>query len=206
MYKKFFKRVFDIGFACLLLVIILPLFIIISILVYFKMGCPIFFRQNRTGRNQVIFEIMKFRTMKIKNNPEQSDSSRMTKLGYILRKTSLDELPQIINIVKGDMSFIGPRPLLPEYLSFYNKSELKRFDVRPGMSGYAEVKGRHKISWDDQFKYDVYYSDNLTFFLDIKIFLLTIPKVLHIGNVQSLSRENGRLDILRKKKKNIPYE
>ena len=166
-------------------------------MVQLKMGNPAFFRQKRTGKDKEIFEIIKFRTMKTKTSSEQNDSSRMTKLGYLLRKTSLDELPQILNIIKGDMSFIGPRPLLPEYLKYYYVSELKRFSVRPGMSGYAEVKGRHKISWDQQFQYDVYYAENLTFFMDIKIFLTTIPKVLHIGNVQSLSRENGRLDSVR---------
>ena len=149
------------------------------------------------------FEIIKFRTMTPKLNSSENDSIRLTKLGYFLRKTSLDELPQVINIIKGDMSFIGPRPLLPEYNNFYHDYELNRFNVRPGMSGYAEVKGRHKISWDKQFEYDSFYSDNLTFILDIKIFLATIPKVLNISKVSSLSRENKRLDIVRNKKKLI---
>ena len=171
------------------------------------MGTPVFFRQKRTGKNRAIFEIIKFRTMINKTKSEENDSSRLTKLGFFLRKTSLDELPQILNIIQGEMSFIGPRPLLPEYLNYYYDSELSRFDVRPGMSGYAEIIGRHKISWDDQFRYDAYYAANLSLLLDLKILLITIPKVLHISNVSSLSRENKRLDVIRcTKKNNLPDE
>ena len=203
MYKNFFKRIIDLFFGILIFIVLLPVFSIIYILVKFRMGSPVFFRQKRTGKNRAIFEIIKFRTMINKTKSEENDSSRLTKLGFFLRKTSLDELPQILNIIKGEMSFIGPRPLLPEYLNYYYDGELSRFDVRPGMSGYAEIIGRHKISWDDQFKYDTYYSANVSLILDLKILLITIPKVLHISNVSSLSRENKRLDIIRSTKNNI---
>lgn len=199
MYKLL-KRFIDVVFSIMLFLLFSPIFLLITISIIISMGTPIFFKQKRTGRNMVDFNIVKFRTMKKKKYNDEKDINRITRLGYILRKTSLDELPQLLNIIIGDMSFIGPRPLLPEYNEFYRKYELKRFDVRPGMSGYAEVKGRHKIDWDKQFEYDTYYANNLTFLLDLKIFLATIPKVLHISKVSSLSRENKRLDIIRSKK------
>lgn len=199
MYKSFLKRIFDFIIAVIIFLLVSPIIIILYFFIKLDMGSPIFFKQKRIGKKMKEFKIIKFRTMKSKINSLEKDSERITKLGYFLRKTSLDELPQLLNIIKGDMSFIGPRPLLPEYNNFYHDYELNRFDVNPGMSGYAEVKGRHKIDWDKQFEYDSYYSENLNFILDLKIFLATIPKVLNISKVSSLSRENKRLDIVRRK-------
>lgn len=185
--NKFLKYVYLKGFidksvALILLILLLPLFIAIIILINLTMGNPVFFTQKRVGYRCRSFTLIKFRTMKIENKTfnksDQNDSKRISKTGLFLRKTSLDELPQLINIIKGDMSFIGPRPLLPEYLPLYSSFQLRRHEVTPGFSGLAQVNGRNNLSWHKRFAFDVYYVDNKNFFLDFKILLKTILVVL----------------------------
>ena len=180
MYKTVFKRVFDFIAALLGLVLLSPIFFIVTIGLYFaNQGKPFFF-QSRPGKNGVIFKIIKFKTMNDKKDKAGnllSDGERLTKIGTFVRKTSLDEIPQLFNVIKGDMSLIGPRPLLPEYLPLYNELQKKRHEVRPGITGWAQVNGRNAISWTQKFDYDVWYAVNISFTLDIKIFFLTIKKV-----------------------------
>tara|TARA_R110001606_G_scaffold384411_1_gene547284 strand:+ start:17314 stop:17922 length:609 start_codon:yes stop_codon:yes gene_type:complete len=180
MYKNFFKRFFDIVIGLGGLIVFGPFFIIIFfVLIYNNKGNPFFF-QKRPGKDEVIFEVIKFKTMndrRDKNGNLLPDSERLTKLGRIIRKTSLDEIPQLLNVLKGDMSLIGPRPLLPEYLDLYNERQKKRHNVKPGISGWAQVNGRNAISWKQKFEYDVWYVESLSFFLDVKIFFMTFSKV-----------------------------
>ena len=180
MYKTVFKRVFDFLAALLGLVLLSPVFFIVTIGLYFaNQGKPFFF-QSRPGKNGVIFKIIKFKTMNDKKDKAGnllSDGERLTKIGTFVRKTSLDEIPQLLNVLKGDMSLIGPRPLLPEYLPLYNEVQKRRHEVRPGITGWAQVNGRNAISWDQKFEYDVWYVEHISFALDIKIFFLTLKKV-----------------------------
>ncbi|WP_435415578.1 sugar transferase [Polaribacter aestuariivivens] len=180
MYKFFFKRFFDFVVGLIGLVVFSPFFIIIFfVLIFNNKGNP-FFLQKRPGKDGVIFNVIKFKTMNDKKDKEGNllpDSQRLTVVGKIIRKTSLDELPQIINVIKGNMSIIGPRPLLPEYLLLYNDRQMKRQLVKPGISGWAQVNGRNAISWEQKFEYDVWYVENLSFFLDVKIFFKTFIKV-----------------------------
>ena len=180
MYNKIFKRVIDFILATLGLFLTFPLLVLVSIgLTIVNKGKPFFF-QSRPGKDEKLFYIIKFKTMNDKKDSKGNllpDSKRISKIGRIVRKSSLDELPQLINVLKGDMSIIGPRPLLPEYLLYYNQEQKKRHDVRPGISGWAQVNGRNAISWDEKFKLDVWYVDNQSFWLDIKILLLTVKKV-----------------------------
>jgi undecaprenyl phosphate N,N'-diacetylbacillosamine 1-phosphate transferase len=201
MYKNYFKRIFDFLIALIMLIILLPLIIVTCILLVIKIGNPIFFKQQRLGQYGKTFSIIKFKTMRDKVNPSDTDSMRMTKIGAFLRKTSIDEIPQLINILKGDMSFIGPRPLLTEYLDYFTTREKLRFDLKPGMSGYAEIMGRHQLSWEQQFEYDVQYVEKISLITDIKIFLKTIPKVLNSSKVSGLGNagKDRRLDVVRKK-------
>lgn len=180
MYKNFFKRFFDILLCTLAVVILSPVLLVVAILVRIKLGSPILFKQKRPGKNEKIFTLYKFRTMtdkKDKNGELLSDSERLTKFGKFLRSTSLDELPELINIIKGDMSLIGPRPLLVEYLELYNEEQKHRHDVRPGLTGLAQVNGRNAIDWDEKFKYDIEYVKSVSFKNDLKIILQTIVKV-----------------------------
>lgn len=180
MYKTFFKIVIDFILALLSLIIALPIFIVVFILLYINNHGKPFFFQKRPGKNGKIFKVIKFKTMTDKkdNNGELlPDSKRITPIGNFIRKTSLDELPQLLNVLKGDMSIIGPRPLLPEYLLLYNKAQKKRHNVKPGITGWAQVNGRNAINWNQKFEYDVWYVDNISFKLDLKIFFLTIIKV-----------------------------
>ena len=180
MYKTVFKRVFDFLAALLGLVLLSPVFFIVTIGLYFaNQGKPFFF-QSRPGKNGVIFKIIKFKTMNDKKDKAGnllSDGERLTKIGTFVRKTSLDEIPQLLNVLKGDMSLIGPRPLLPEYLPLYNEVQKRRHEVRPGITGWAQVNGRNAISWEKKFEYDVWYVEHLSFLLDIKIIFLTLKKV-----------------------------
>ncbi len=180
MYIKVFKPLLDKIAAFLLIVLFLPVYMIVAILVYLKMGRPVIFTQNRPGYKGKIFKIYKFRTMtneKDENGNLLSDEKRLKKAGKIIRSLSLDELPQLFNILKGDMSFVGPRPLLVEYLPLYNKEQQKRHDVKPGITGWAQVNGRNAISWKKKFKYDVEYVDKQSFLFDMKIVWMTILKV-----------------------------
>lgn len=175
------KRVFDILFAFLGIIVLSPVLIICAILIKLKLGSPIFFRQERIGKGNRSFEIIKFRTMKNtfdKDGNILSDDKRMTKLGEYLRRLSLDELPELINILKGDMSLIGPRPLLTQYLPLYNDRQIKRHDVLPGLTGWAQINGRNNISWKQKFELDVWYVENWSLWLDIKILFITFYKVI----------------------------
>ncbi|WP_028855465.1 sugar transferase [Psychrilyobacter atlanticus] len=181
MYKKYFKRLFDILGSLVLLVTVLPILIIIATLIKNKIGSPVLFCQDRPGLNEKIFKMYKFRSMtneKDKNGNLLPDEKRLTKFGLILRKSSIDELPAIINVLKGDMSFIGPRPLLVKYLPYYKETEKKRHSVRPGITGLAQVNGRNFLDWDKRFELDIKYVKNLFFILDMKILIKTILKVV----------------------------
>ena len=174
------KRLFDFIVALCALLTLLPVIIVVAVLIRFKLGAPTLFTQERPGLNGKVFKMMKFRTMldgKDKQGNLLPDNKRMTKFGAFLRSTSLDELPGLFNVLKGDMSLVGPRPLLVQYLPLYSKEQARRHNVRPGITGWAQVNGRNAISWDQKFKLDVWYVDNQSFWLDIKILFLTVKKV-----------------------------
>lgn len=175
------KRVLEFIIALIGVILASPILLIVAILVKTKLGSPILFRQQRVGLNGEIFEMVKFRTMRDTIDSEGNplpDEERLTKFGQLLRKTSLDELPELWNVLKGDMSLVGPRPLLVEYLPLYSKEQMKRHDVRPGITGYAQVNGRNNISWTKKFELDVYYVENFSLWLDVKILFQTVAKVL----------------------------
>lgn len=174
------KRLFDIVVSIIALVILSPIFAIIAYKVKKNLGSPVLFRQVRPGLNGKPFEMIKFRTMKDtadKDGNPLPDNERLTPFGKMLRATSLDEMPELWNVLKGEMSLVGPRPLLMEYLPLYNERQTKRHDVRPGVTGYAQVNGRNAISWEQKFEYDVWYVENQSFWLDIKILFKTVKKV-----------------------------
>lgn len=179
LYYKI-KRIFDFIISLVAFIVLSPIILIVSILVYIKLGSPILFKQERPGKGGKIFKMYKFRTMLDsydKFGQALPDEERLTKFGKILRSTSLDELPELINVIKGDMSLVGPRPLLVEYLELYSEEQNKRHNVRPGITGWAQVNGRNSISWNDKLKLDVEYVNNLSLILDIKILFLTVYKV-----------------------------
>ena len=180
MYKYFFKRIIDFLAALIGMLLLSPIFIFVWIgLLIANQGKP-FFIQPRPGKNGVVFKIIKFKTMNDKKDSDGnllSDAERLTSIGKFVRKTSLDEIPQLINVIKGDMSLIGPRPLLTQYVSLYSDFQNRRHEVKPGITGWAQVNGRNAISWDKKFELDVWYVDNISFVLDIKIIFLTIKKV-----------------------------
>lgn len=181
MYKFFFKRVIDFLIALVGLILLSPVFIIVMVLLYFANQGKPFFLQARPGLNEKIFNIIKFKTMNDKKDGQGNylpDSERLTRVGSFIRQTSLDELPQLINVLKGDMAIIGPRPLLPQYLSLYNKSQRRRHNIRPGITGWAQVNGRNAISWTMKFELDVWYIDNVSFATDCKVMFLTLKKVI----------------------------
>ena len=180
MYKSFLKRIFDLILSSLLLLLLSPFIVIIGISVLLVMGWPVLFLQSRPGYKGRIFVIYKFKTMinlKGADGILLSDAQRLTGFGKFLRQTSLDELPELINVIKGDMSLVGPRPLLVQYLDRYSPDQFRRHDVRPGITGWAQIHGRNAISWKDKFALDLWYVDNRSFWLDIKIFFMTVYKV-----------------------------
>lgn len=188
MYKEVVKPLGDKLLALFLVLLFSPLMIIVGLLIYFKMGPPVFFRQQRPGFHGKIFEIIKFRTMNDLRNKEGDllpDDERLSGLGENIRRFSLDELPQLFNVLKGEMSFVGPRPLLVEYLELYNDEQKKRHNVKPGITGWAQVNGRNAISWEQKFNYDVWYVENQSFFLDLKILWLTLLKVVKRSDISS---------------------
>ena len=188
MYKSFFKRILDIIVALIALIISFPITIIIAILLAVANSGKPFFFQNRPGKNEKIFKLIKFKTMndrKDKSGELLPDHVRLTKIGAFVRKTSLDELPQLINVLKGDMSLIGPRPLLIEYLPLYSTEQKKRHNIRPGITGWAQVNGRNAIEWNKKFELDVWYVNNLSFMTDVKIIWLTIAKVIKSEGISS---------------------
>ena len=182
------KSLFDKTLALFLIILFSPIYIVVSLLIFFKMGNPILFRQKRPGYKEKIFGIYKFRTMtneKDANGNLLPDDKRLVGIGKFIRSTSLDELPQLFNVLKGEMSFVGPRPLLIEYLDLYNDTQKRRHDVKPGITGWAQVNGRNAISWEQKFDYDVWYVDNQSFWLDIKILWLTFLKVVKRSDISS---------------------
>lgn len=182
------KNLFDKTLALFLIILFSPIYIVVSLLIFFKMGSPILFRQKRPGYKEKIFGIYKFRTMtneKDANGNLLPDDKRLVGIGKFIRSTSLDELPQLFNVLKGEMSFVGPRPLLEEYLPLYNEKQKRRHDVKPGITGWAQVNGRNAISWEQKFDYDVWYVDNQSFWLDIKILWLTFLKVVKRSDISS---------------------
>lgn len=202
MYKRFFKRIIDFALALTIIAALSPIYVILSILIKIKMGSPVIFSQTRPGLNEKPFNIYKFRSMNEKRDKDGNllpDRERITPLGKFLRKTSLDEIPQFFNVLKGDMSFIGPRPLLTQYLPYYTREEKLRHSVRPGVTGLAQAKGRNTISWDSKLALDVEYVKTLSFFNDLKIALLTIGKVLARSEVIAVPVEKYLDDERRQK-------
>lgn len=180
LYRRYFKRPMDFILSFIAIIVLSPVLLIVAVLVRTKLGSPIIFKQKRPGLNEKIFTLYKFRTMtdeRDKFGELLPDSVRLTKFGRFLRSTSLDELPELFNILKGDMSIVGPRPLLVQYLPLYNEHQKHRHDVRPGLSGWAQVNGRNAISWEDKFDLDVEYVNNISFLLDWEIIFLTLKKV-----------------------------
>lgn len=188
VYEKYIKRPQDMLCALLALIVLLPILLITAFLVRVKLGSPVIFKQERPGLNEKIFTLYKFRTMTDERDSEGNllpDEVRLTKFGKLLRSTSLDELPELLNILFGDIAVIGPRPLLVEYLPRYNEEQRRRHEVRPGLSGLAQVNGRNAISWEDKFKYDVQYVDHVTFIGDWKIILQTVLNVIKRDGINS---------------------
>lgn len=195
MYKDYFKPFFDYLVSLLGILILSPIFIVVLIALLISNKGNVFFLQKRPGKNEKIFKIIKFRTMNDKKNLNGDllpDSERLTLLGKVIRKTSLDEIPQLINVLKGDMSLIGPRPLLPEYLSLYNEIQKKRHEAKPGITGWAQINGRNAVEWNKKFEFDVWYVENLSFLLDLQIMFLTLKKVIHL---EGINREGEATNI-----------
>lgn len=186
---KYIKRAMDFLVAVILLTVLSPLMLLAATLIAVNRDGPILFKQKRSGKDGKIFTVYKFRTMSTalidRNGKELSDFERMTRIGKILRKTSIDELPQLFNIIKGDMSFIGPRPLLTEYLGLYSPEQMRRHEVLPGISGWAQVNGRNTLTWEQKFAYDIYYVDHYSFLMDMKIFFKTVENVLRQDGINS---------------------
>lgn len=182
------KSIFDKTLALFLIILFSPIYMIVSLLIFVKMGSPILFRQKRPGYKEKVFGIYKFRTMtneKDKDGNLLPDEQRLVGIGKFIRSTSLDELPQLFNVLKGEMSFVGPRPLLIEYLDLYNETQKRRHSVLPGITGWAQVNGRNAISWEQKFEYDVWYVDNQSFWLDMKILWMTFLKVVKRSDISS---------------------
>lgn len=202
-YERFFKRLLDIVCVILALGIFWWLYVILAVLIKIKLGSPILFKQERPGKDEKVFKLYKFRSMSDErdgNGKLLSDEERLGRFGSLLRKTSLDELPELFNILKGDMSIVGPRPLVPEYIPYYTEKEKHRHDVRPGLTGLAQVNGRSFISWEQIFEYDICYVDHITFLDDVKIAIKTVIKVLSHENIadvtESTMDENGQLHFM----------
>lgn len=181
LYQNFLKRAFDLVVSTVAFILLLPVFLVIALLLFIvNRGSPIFM-QPRPGKHGKVFRVIKFKTMNDRTDAQGnllSDAERLTAVGKFLRKTSLDEIPQLLNVIKGDMSLVGPRPLVVEYLPLYNTEQRRRHDVKPGITGWTQVKGRNSLSWSEKFSYDVWYVDNMSFLLDLKILFLTVYKVL----------------------------
>ena len=181
MYRRYGKRLLDLGLASVLLVLLAPFMALVGLMVRLKLGSPILFRQRRPGLMGAPFTMYKFRSMAQKRDEEESllsDSERLTRFGLLLRSTSLDEVPEIFNVFKGEMSLVGPRPLLMRYLDRYTPEQMRRHEIRPGITGWAQVNGRNAISWEEKFALDLWYVDNLSLWLDLRILLLTVVKTV----------------------------
>jgi lipopolysaccharide/colanic/teichoic acid biosynthesis glycosyltransferase len=187
-YEKYVKRFLDVILSLFALILLSPVMLIVAILVRTKLGSPVIFCQERPGKNERIFKLYKFRSMTDKRDEKGEllpDEVRLTKFGKLLRSTSLDELPELWNILRGDMSIVGPRPLLVKYLPLYNEVQKHRHDVRPGLTGWAQVHGRNTISWEEKFEYDVWYVEHLSFAIDVKTVFLTVKKVFRREGITS---------------------
>lgn len=203
IYERFVKRPLDCFLSMGALIVMSPVLLVTAILVRTKLGSPVLFTQERPGRDEKIFKLYKFRTMtdeKDENGELLPDDIRLTKFGRALRSSSLDELPELLNIIKGDMAVIGPRPLLTEYLPYYKENEHHRHDIRPGLTGWAQVNGRNAIhSWEERFRYDLEYVEHVTFGMDLKVLLTTVKKVIKRSDIQVGSEiKVGRLDVARR--------
>lgn len=202
MYGKFVKRLIDVIISGLGLVILSPVLLVLCILVRVKLGSPVLFTQERPGKDEKIFKLYKFRSMTDERDEKGEllpDEVRLTRFGKLLRSTSLDELPELLNILKGDMSLIGPRPLLVRYLPYYTEAEKHRHDVRPGLTGLAQVNGRNALGWEDRFAYDLQYVDNLSFGMDIKVLGMTVGKVLkRSGTLSGAEQTVADFDVYRR--------
>jgi lipopolysaccharide/colanic/teichoic acid biosynthesis glycosyltransferase len=191
MYKYFLKPLFDFLCSALGLFVLSPLLLFVIIALFFANNGKPFFYQIRPGKNGRLFKIIKFKTMNDKKDTMGnllSDGQRLTKIGKLVRKTSLDEIPQLLNVIKGDMSIVGPRPLLPEYLPLYDSVQARRHELKPGITGWAQVNGRNAISWQQKFEFDVWYVDNISFLLDLKIVLLTVKKVFMSEGINGIGQ------------------
>lgn len=197
IYRHFFKRVLDfIVVFCVLLVIWPVLFILTACLLFANKGAGAFFTQERPGKDGKIFKVIKFKSMTDERDADGNllpDTQRLTKVGRFIRSTSLDELPQLINVLKGDMALIGPRPLLVQYLPLYTKEQARRHEVRPGITGWAQVHGRNAISWNEKFKLDIWYVDNCSLWIDIKVIFLTVKKVLLRSDINNQNGESATM-------------
>lgn len=198
MYKHFFKRVIDFTLALLALLAICPLLLCVTIWLHFaNKGAGVFFLQERPGLHGKIFKVIKFKTMTDERDAEGNllpDADRLTKVGKFVRSTSIDELPQLINVLKGDMALIGPRPLLVQYLPLYSKEQARRHDVRPGISGWAQCHGRNAISWTEKFKLDVWYVDHCTLWTDLQVIFITIKKVVCRADINTTTGQSATMD------------
>lgn len=198
MYNHFFKRFFDFWIALIGLICLSPILFVVTIWLHFaNKGAGAFFTQERPGKNAKIFKVIKFKTMtdeRDENGELLPDEDRLTKVGKFVRSTSIDELPQLFNVLKGDMALIGPRPLLVQYLPLYSKEQARRHEVRPGISGWAQCHGRNNITWTEKFKLDVWYVDHVSFLIDMKVFLLTIKKVICRDNINQIGGEWATMD------------
>jgi len=202
MYKGFFKRLIDFLISIFAILILSPLIVILTVLLLLKNSGKPFFFQVRPGKNGRLFNVIKFKTMNDRKDERGNllpDAQRLTRLGRFVRTTSLDEIPQLLNVVKGDMSLVGPRPLLVEYLPLYNENQKKRHNVRPGITGWAQVNGRNSINWDQKFEYDVWYAGHITFWLDLKIVWMTFAKVVQREGIS----QDGRVTMDKFKGDNI---
>lgn len=205
MYSRYVKRMLDFILALFALIILSPVIIVTALLVRLKLGSPVIFCQERPGYHEKIFKMLKFRTMSQERDEQGNllpDEQRLTKFGCLLRASSLDELPELINIIKGDMSIVGPRPLAKIYLPYYYENERVRHNVRPGLTGLAQINGRNSISWEDKFAYDIKYVNNISFLMDLKIIMLTVGKVFSRSDIGQAEEAPVSLHILRANQKN----
>lgn len=202
MYRIIFKRLLDVIISGIVLILLSPVLVLLAILIRINLGSPVIFTQERPGKNEKIFKLYKFRSMSNATDEKGEllpDELRLTRFGKLLRSTSLDELPELLNILRGDMSLIGPRPLLVRYLPWYTEEESHRHDVRPGLTGLAQVNGRNALGWEDRFAYDLEYVNHLTFLMDVKIIGMTVSKVLkRSGTLSGADQTVADFDVYRK--------